>query len=119
MFVSGLDNGPDAFYGASSMRTFENLHVDVAFLSTPAVHDNNLYNPYEYVAEIKKSMIRSAKTSVLLVDHTKFARRAMHRMCSITDFDIVITDWLTPEDELNKMRESGVDLRVAPNPSLP
>ena len=41
-------------------------------------------------------MFESAATRVLLADHTKFERRALHAMGSLYDFDVIVVDDRTP-----------------------
>jgi DeoR/GlpR family transcriptional regulator of sugar metabolism len=58
-------------------------------------------------------MLRSAKTKVLLVDHAKLQRTALHRLAPLTDFDIVIVDEKTPKDLVESLRDHGATVEVA------
>jgi DeoR/GlpR family transcriptional regulator of sugar metabolism len=54
-----------------------------------------------------------ASSKVLLVDHTKFERRAMFRLCPLDEFDHVVVDSKTPADVVEEIRKLDVDVTVA------
>jgi DeoR/GlpR family transcriptional regulator of sugar metabolism len=56
----------------------------------------------------------SAELCVLMVDHHKLTRRAVHRVSSLLDFDAVVVDAGIDEEELHALREDGVQVVVAP-----
>lgn len=58
-------------------------------------------------------MMASSAESILLLDHTKLNRRALHTFASMTDFDQVIVDALTPSDLIADLRERGVNVTQA------
>ena len=37
-------------------------------------------------------MILSAKTKILVCDHSKFGKRAMEKICELNDIDTIVTD---------------------------
>jgi DeoR/GlpR family transcriptional regulator of sugar metabolism len=45
---------------------------------------------------------------VLLADHTKLGRVALHRLAPLRDFDLVLTDNKASDQALAEMRELGV-----------
>ena len=68
---------------------------------------------------MKKAMLECASTRVLVADHTKFRRRALHAMCSVDSFDLAIVDSGTTSDEIGMLLRAGVEVRVAPVRSSP
>jgi DeoR/GlpR family transcriptional regulator of sugar metabolism len=58
-------------------------------------------------------MFDSAAMRILLADHTKFERRALHAMCALDEFDAIIVDDGTPPLQVEKMRSRGVNVVVA------
>jgi DeoR/GlpR family transcriptional regulator of sugar metabolism len=58
-------------------------------------------------APIKQSMLSAATTSVLLAPARKFPGTGALRICSITDFDVVITSEGAPEEPLALVRNQG------------
>ena len=70
--------------------------------------------PVTEMVETKRAMFESAAMRILLADHTKFERRALHSMTALEYFDVVIVDDGTPHAELERMRARGVRVIVAP-----
>jgi DeoR/GlpR family transcriptional regulator of sugar metabolism len=65
------------------------------------------------MAETKRAMLDAAIRRILLADHTKFTRRALHSMGGIEDFDLIITDDRTPPDQITALRRRGVEVQIA------
>ncbi len=55
-------------------------------------------------------MIESAATKILLVDHTKFERRAIHGIVPLSVFDLVIVDAATAPEHLSRLRGQGINV---------
>ncbi len=58
-------------------------------------------------------MFESAAKRVLLADHTKFERRALHHFAALQEFDAVIVDEDIPISHLSRLRSKGVNVIVA------
>ena len=111
----GGDYVPDfsSFVGPQSVRTLRDMHYDVLFMSVPAVSRAMCFHPSSAAADLKRAFIESAELSILLVDHTKFTRRAIHRICDLVEFDaVVVDDGLEPED-LQRLEDAGANVVVA------
>ena len=102
-----------AFMGQMANDAIAALHVDVLIMSTSAVIGAACYHQQQDTVSIKRSMMDVASTTVLLVDHTKFQRRAMFRLCGLGEFDHVVVDSKTPPEVVDDMRGRGVDVTVA------
>jgi DeoR/GlpR family transcriptional regulator of sugar metabolism len=59
-------------------------------------------------------MIAAAAKRVLLVDHTKFGRVALHRVAALRDFDLVVVDEGIDEAGLRQLRDAEVPFQVVP-----
>lgn len=55
----------------------------------------------------------SAELCVLLIDHTKVTRRAIHRICDLEEFDAVVVDDGLDAAEVQRLEDSGVNVIVA------
>lgn len=104
----------DAFHGLHVREAVSRLRADVAFMSTTAIIDGYLFHKSDETIPIRHAMMAAAARKVLLVDHSKFRRRATHQLAALTDFDAVIVDAGIAERELGAMRERGVHVEVAP-----
>ncbi|MDP9377142.1 MAG: DeoR/GlpR family DNA-binding transcription regulator, partial [Actinomycetota bacterium] len=81
-----------AFHGLQVRDQIAKLRSDVLFMSTTAVLDGHLFHKSQETILIRHALMASAARRILLVDHTKFRRRAVHQLAPLTDFDAVIVD---------------------------
>ena len=88
------------------------LRADVLFMSTTAISGGVAYQPDQDMAIAKRAMIAAAARRVLLVDHSKFGRVALHRLAPLTDFDLVMTDDGIDDAGLRQLREAQVPFEV-------
>jgi DeoR/GlpR family transcriptional regulator of sugar metabolism len=102
-----------SFVGPQSVRALRDMHYDVVFMSVPAVSRGMCFHPSSAAADLKRAFMASAELSVLLIDHTKVARRAIHRICDLADFDVVVVDEGLGSDEVQRLRDGGADVVVA------
>lgn len=101
-----------AFYGSRTIEAIADFNVDYCLMSDSAISASHLCNAYDYVAETKRAMIHCATTAILLADHTKFTRTALHHTAALTDFDVIVTD-REPGEKLRTLCEDReIDLIV-------
>lgn len=106
-------NWCNAFLGPVTTAEIRRLRADLVFLSMSAITDGMVFHQSPEIVEVKRAMFDSAARRILLADHTKFARRALHAMLPLRDFDVVIVDDATPLADLARMREAGIRVQVA------
>lgn len=102
-----------AFMGRMTVEATRKLRADVFITSPSAVTENTCYNQSLETVDTKQAMFDASARRVLLVDHTKFQRRALHAVHRLTDFDVVIVDWLTPDADVARLRELDLELVIA------
>ncbi|WP_216821395.1 DeoR/GlpR family DNA-binding transcription regulator [Tabrizicola sp. TH137] len=107
-------NWCNAFLGHITIAEIRRLRADVAFLSLSAITDGMAFHQSPEMVETKRAMFDCAHKRVLLADHSKFERRALHAMCALQDFDVVIVDAATPSATVSAMRARGVTVEIAP-----
>ena len=103
----------DSFGGMPCAEAVEALHTDLLFCSVSAVSSTHAFHQEEEIVLVKRAMLRSARTKVLLVDHAKLQRTALHRLAPLTDFDVVIVDEKTPKNLIDPLRDHGATVEVA------
>ena len=106
----------DVFYlsGVWAQNALSEIRVDKAVLGVSAIdpaYGVSTASPAE--AQIKKMILRAARVSIALADHSKFGNQGFAYVCPITDIDILVTDSATDPKYLNPLRESGLQLIVA------
>jgi len=111
-------NWCNAFMGPVTTGEIRQLRADRVFMSMSAITDDMVFHQSPAVVETKRAMFDSAAMRILLADHTKFERRALHAMGSLDEFDVVIVDDGTPPRHIERMRSRGVKVVVALAPQL-
>lgn len=101
-----------SFVGPQSVRALRDMHYDVLFMSVPAVSRGMCFHPSSAAADLKRAFMESAELRVLMIDHTKVARRAIHRVCDLVDFDVVLVDDGLDAEELRRLEDTGANVVV-------
>jgi len=106
----------DVFYlsGVWAQNALSEIRVDKAVLGVSAIdpaYGVSTASPAE--AQIKKMILKAARVSIALADHSKFGNQGFAYVCPIADIDILVTDSATDLKYLNPLRESGLQLIVA------
>jgi DeoR/GlpR family transcriptional regulator of sugar metabolism len=104
----------DSFLGVPCVDAIAGLRADVVFVSISTLARGYVYHQEQEIVFVKRAMLTAAERRILLVDHTKLGRRALHRVAPLADFDMVITDDGAGEEVLRELRESGVETLIAP-----
>lgn len=107
-------NWCNAFMGRMTTNEISRLRADSVILSMAAVTDDIVFHQSPEMIDTKRAMFDSAAARILLVDHTKFERRALHGFAPLSSFDVVIVDEATPASHLARMRNKGIKVLVAP-----
>jgi DeoR/GlpR family transcriptional regulator of sugar metabolism len=105
----------NAFFGSLAERSIARLRVDLALLSAAAIRGTSAYFHNPEVARLKLACLDVADRSILMVDHSKFEKSALHLFTHLGVFDnVVTTDLLAPEIATS-LRKDGVKLTVLPH----
>ncbi|GGW24982.1 DeoR family transcriptional regulator [Gemmobacter lanyuensis] len=107
-------NWCNAFMGPVTTGEIRRMRADCVFLSVAAITDGMVFHQSPEMVETKRAMFDSAARRILLADHTKFERRALHAMVALEDFDAIIVDEGTPAAVVTRMQSRGVQVIVAP-----
>ena len=106
-------NWCNAFMGRMTTSEIMRLRADTVFMSMSAIIDDIVFHQSPELVETKRAMFDCSARRILLADHTKFERRALHSFAALTEFDIVIVDDATPVVHLERMRSKGINVVVA------
>ena len=108
-------NWGSAFMGRMTISAISRLRADTLFMSPSAITDDMVFHQSLDMVEAKRAMFDTAARRILLADHTKFGRRALHSFAALTEFDVVIVDAATPQDHVERMRAKGINVVIAPD----
>ena len=67
-------------------------------------------------ALVKRKMLEQAKTKILLTDSSKIGKSSLISAGSLSQIDVLITDWEILEDDVKEIKNLGVEVIVAPQP---
>lgn len=102
-----------AFMGRVAIETISHLRADLLLMSTSAVVDGSCFHQSPLTVDVKQAMFNASARRVLLVDHTKFDRRALHYVAPLTGFDAIIVDSGAPQSLLESLEEQKINYEVA------
>lgn len=103
----------ESYLGDPCVEAIESTRVDLAFVGTSSVSDGVAYHQEDHIVSVKKAMLNVARRSVLLVDHTKFERSALHRLVDLSFFDRVIVDDGLSSEHRRSLDQAGVNYEMA------
>lgn len=106
-------NWCSAYMGRITTTTIAAMRADVLVMSTSAITDGMTFHQTLETVDVKRAMFEACRTRILLADHTKFEKRALHAMLPLADFDAVIVDAAADRRHVDSLRESGVKVVVA------
>lgn len=118
LFVTGGEYQvwAEAMLGQNTTDVIAGIRADYCLVSASGISDLQCFHPYEDCVQVKRAMMASSAESILLLDHTKLNRRALHTFASMTDFDLVIVDAETPAALIAELRDRGVRIEQAGTP---
>jgi len=106
-------NWCNAFMGRMTITEIKGLRADIAFISMSAINDGIVLHQSPETVDTKRAMFDCSVKRILLADHTKFERRALHSFASLDEFDVVIVDDKTLPVHIDRMRSRDINVVVA------
>lgn len=103
-----------ASVGEEVVSALATVRVDVAFMGTNGISlGHGLSTPDSSEAAAKRAMIASAHRVIVLADSSKFGEETTIRFAELADIDVVVTDKFAPKEDVESLRERGVEVVVA------
>lgn len=106
-------NWCSAYMGRMTTSAISALRADLLVMSTSAISDDIAFHQTLETVDVKRAMFDAASRRILLADHTKFDKRALHAMLPLAEFDAVIVDYDTDRSHVSRLRKAGVNVVVA------
>ena len=94
LYSSGGYYFPDSkgFVGAQAEAFIASVNADICFIGASGITPDGTTTPYPMHTALQKAIIASAKTKILVCDHSKFDKCAMEKICELSDIDVIVTD---------------------------
>ena len=99
--------------GALTRRQIENFRFDTVFLGVSGASAAGLFDYSLEDSEIKRALIENASRVVALVDHSKFDRSAVAKVCDLREIDILVTDAAPGGALADALAAAGVTIDIA------
>jgi DeoR/GlpR family transcriptional regulator of sugar metabolism len=106
-------NWCSSFMGGTTIEAINRLRADVFIMSTAAITDDICFFQSQATVDVKRAMFNAAAQRILLVDHTKFEKRALYALAPLSDFDVVIVDSQTKSEDISRLKSHNVHVVVA------
>ena len=104
-----------ALVGPLTEESLRTLKVNKVFISGNGVtHERGLTTPEVTVASSDRALVAAGEKRIVLADHTKIGNDTMWQTMSVDQMDVLVTDQQAPADELESLRNAGVEVITAP-----
>lgn len=101
--------------GDDTIRMIQNLQASRGFIGANGLDiDHGMMTPNYHEAGVKRAILEICRFNVLLLDSSKFDRRALVRFGDINEIDLVITDSAIPQETYARLLEQVAEVRVVP-----
>ncbi|WP_158848959.1 DeoR/GlpR family DNA-binding transcription regulator [Saccharothrix deserti] len=105
--------GELAFVGPLTEHAFTVMRFDTMVLSSCGLSARNGVSAHDLAeSAVKKAGVEASARVVAAIDSSKFGRTAFGRVCPVEWIDVLVTDSDAPEDEVSRLREAGVEVRL-------
>ena len=95
--------------GPISVNFVDNLNIELAFMSASGCSvDGGFTVSNIYEAELKHTVIARARTSIMLLDSSKFSKSLLFTLAELGQVDYLVCECDPPEDIAKVCRNSGV-----------
>ncbi|MBQ8230135.1 MAG: DeoR/GlpR transcriptional regulator [Clostridia bacterium] len=108
-----IRKGELSLTGTLTKENIQRFNFDKAFIGVAGITKNGLTDFIIDEANIRAEIIKNARKTIVLADHSKFGVRTMCRVCDIKDVDVIITDKHTPENVLKDLEHDNLEIIVA------
>ncbi len=96
--------------GATAEQQLDTLHATQLVMSCAGITREGAFNSNQMMVDVERKMKTVADEAILAVDHTKFGRRAVTKLCGLDELDVIVTDADAPRQVRSWLDE--LDVRV-------
>jgi len=116
VLCTGGDLQKDTVYfsGEWAQRALSEIRLDKAVLGVSAIDPAYGVSTANHAeAQIKKMIVKAAKTRIALADHGKFGKQSFAYVGPVNDIHALVTDSGTDLKYINDLREAGLEVIIA------
>lgn len=106
-------HGTTSFVDSFATAFVGNLHFDLNLMTAAGVDARfGVSNGTDETATFQRTVIGNTMNNVLLMPCRKVGFKAFVKVCDANRFQTLITDWDADEEEIEKIRDTGVEVVV-------
>ncbi|MHC4122945.1 MAG: DeoR/GlpR family DNA-binding transcription regulator [Planctomycetota bacterium] len=107
-----LRRGSPDLHGPLTEENIGRFHADIAFMGADAIdNEGNVYADDLRVVGLDHKIASHAKRIVVVADSSKFAGKAMCKVLSPKDYDLIITDSKIDKAKLRQLTKRGINIK--------
>ena len=99
--------------GARAVQYLDDFFFDFVFLGVSGLTAEGVFDYSLEDTEVKRALIARSKTSVVLLDSSKFDRMSVALVARLEDIDVLVTDRPPPERLSQALETAGVRVELA------
>lgn len=100
--------------GPLAVEAFSKIHADVAIMSGGGITLEGITNSHGLLIDIQRAMIQAVPRVIFCLDHTKFGRQSVSKLCDLNCVQTIVTDDGAPKEIVDGLRGRGLEVVVAP-----
>lgn len=104
--------------GPQAVDFFRKYYFDIAFVGASGITAEGLFDYSPNDAEVKRAFVERSRTTVALLDSTKFDRISVANICALQSIDVIITDTKPPAQLCRAIGAAGIRIEVADSETL-
>jgi DeoR/GlpR family transcriptional regulator of sugar metabolism len=102
----------NAYIGILCENAISRLRANILICSASAISGTTAFIQDQQVVRVKQAMMSACSRRLLLVDHVKFGKVALHVLDELTSFDAVLVTDGIGDAAAQKLEQAGVRLRI-------
>lgn len=102
----------DSYGGVVCETAIRSVRPDVLFVSTSAISGGTALHQEPEIVRTKRAMMEVAGRKILLIDHDKLAKSALHQLAPLSEFDLILVDSRASEAALAELADEGAPYEV-------
>ncbi|MGL5329445.1 MAG: DeoR/GlpR family DNA-binding transcription regulator [Peptostreptococcaceae bacterium] len=96
-----------------TVEFFNNISADICFIGASAINEDYILSTFmPEKAKVKQSIMKSAKHRVLVTDNSKFNKRSFAKICSLKEFELIISNKGINEEVEKEIINKGINLKL-------
>jgi len=100
-----------SYIGEEARSFIARYRADTLFFSCRSlIFDDGLFDSSVEEAELRRTMLKSAKRKVLLCDNSKIGKYSFQKICKVEEIDTIISNAHVEERVIDLLKEKGVSV---------